>query len=322
MMESPLDSGSPDAVVRPPALGPIGSALVSLLLVASAVVLFPLGLIVAPLAVVPVLRFEAAKGHSTLVWGPIVVILAAAATVGGLIDAAVVLVVYLSIVVLPTVTVSAWRRLDWSEGRWIAVSVGMFSILVAGVVVAATWPNGPVEVLAQWTRQAAEDAGRLYTSMGFGRAEVQQAMDQVPLVVAWAAPSMAAFYLVAVLFWIRPRLPLLGFAVPVGSFEDYRSDEWLPAAFVVTGLGAVFLDGTLRWVAINLLAPVLALYFVHGLAIIRAHLARWVGRGWLVRWGVAILALQMPLPALVALLGLVDAFRPLRPLVNEDGGME
>ncbi len=82
------------------------------------------------------------------------------------------------------------------------------------------------------------------------------------------------------------------------------------------------LSGTARWVALNLLVSVLALYFIHGLAIIRAHLARWIGRGWLVRWGVAFVALQMPLPAVVALLGLVDAFRPLRPQPNEDGGQQ
>jgi hypothetical protein len=62
------------------------------------------------------------------------------------------------------------------------------------------------------------------------------------------------------------------------------------------------------------------LYFVHGLAIIRAHLARWIGRGWFVRWGVALLCLPMPLPVLVSTLGIADSFYQLRPQTSETGG--
>ena len=69
-----------------------------------------------------------------------------------------------------------------------------------------------------------------------------------------------------------------------------------------------------------LLVTVLILYFVQGLAMIRAHLARWFGRGWLVRWGVVLLCLQIPIPLLVAALGVADSFHPLRPQVDDDGG--
>ncbi|MEN8165107.1 MAG: DUF2232 domain-containing protein [Acidobacteriota bacterium] len=308
--------------IRPPSLGPVVSGFLSLFLAGSFVLLGPIALIVAPLAVIPILKFEAERGGSVLVWGPVVVILVAVASAGGGVAALVVLLAYLTVAVLPTVSVIAWCRSGWSEGRWAAVTVMTFALVLVTGAVVATLPQGPVDVVAQWSRTAAEDAGQLYTSMGLSRGEVQRAMDQAQWFVAWTLPSMLVFYLVAVLFWIRPRLALLGLNVPAGSFEDYRSDEWLPLAFALTGLGAVVLNGTSRWVALNLLLPVLALYFVHGLAIIRAHLVRWIGRGWLVRWGVAILALQMPLPAVVALLGLVDAFRPLRPQLNEDGGME
>ncbi len=308
--------------VRPPSLGPVASGLLSLFLAGSFVLLGPIGLIVAPLAVIPILKFEAERGHSVLVWGPVVVILAAVASAGGGVVALGVLLAYLFVAVLPTISVIGWCRSGWSEGRWAAVTVMVFALVLVMAGVVATLPQGPVDSVAQWARSATEDAGELYTSMGLSRGEVQRAMDQAQWFVAWTLPSMLVFYLVAILFWIRPRLPLLGLDVPAGSFEDYRSEEWLPLAFALTGLGAVALHGTPRWVALNLLLPVLALYFVHGLAIIRAHLARWIGRGWLVRWGVAILALQMPLPAVVALLGLVDAFRPLRTQQNEDGGTE
>ena len=71
--------------------------------------------------------------------------------------------------------------------------------------------------------------------------------------------------------------------------------------------------------AINILGAALILYFVQGLAIIRAHLVRFVGRGWLVRWGVALICLQVPpLPVLVVALGIVDSFHSLRPRPPED----
>jgi hypothetical protein len=127
-------------------------------------------------------------------------------------------------------------------------------------------------------------------------------------------------YLVVVLFWMRPRLPLLGLPVKVAPFEEYRNDEWLAVLFVLAGGGTLLFGGTLRWIAINLLVTVLILYFVQGLAMIRAHLARWFGRGWLVRWGVVLLCLQIPIPLLVAALGVADSFHPLRPQVDDDGG--
>ncbi len=323
MKDSHVEQGSstPEPP-RPPSLGPVVSGLISVFLAGSFVLLGPIALLVAPLAIIPVLRFEAERGGSALIWGPVVVILLAAASAGGGVVAFGVLSAYLLVVIWPSVSVVVWRRSAWTEGRWVAVTVLGFALLLVTAGVVVTVPEGPVEAVAQWTRAAAEDAGVLYTSMGLGRGDVQRAMDQAQWVVAWTLPSMLVFYLVAILFWIRPRLPMLGFDLPIAPFENYRSDEWLTAAFALSGMGAVVLGGTYRWIALNVLLPVLALYFVHGLAIIRAHLARWIGRGWLARWGVAILALQMPLPAVVALLGLVDAFRPLRPQLNEDGGME
>ncbi len=323
MKDSHVEQGSsaPEPA-RPPSLGPVASGLISLFLAGSFVLLGPIALLVAPLAIIPVLKFEAERGGSALIWGPVVVILVAAASAGGGLVALGVLAAYLLVVVLPTISVVVWRMSAWPEGRWVAITALSFALVLVAVGVMATLPEGPVETVAHWTRAAAEDAGELYASMGLGRGEVQRAMDQAQWVIAWTLPSMLVFYLVAVIFWIRPRLPMLGFDLPIGPFESYRSDEWLTAAFALSGMGAVVLGGTWRWVALNLLLPVLALYFVHGLAIIRAHLARWIGRGWFARWGVAILALQMPFPAVVAMLGLVDAFRPLRPRLNEDGGME
>ena len=298
------------------------SGVLSLFLASSLVLIAPVGLIVAPLAAIPVLRFAGGGRSSLLVWGPAVGFLVLVSALGGGFLSLAVLGAYLVVVVLPAVSVEAWQRYRWSEGRWAAVTTLTFCALLVTVGIVVSIPDGPVAVLLDGVKKAALEAEELYISMGIGRGEVQRAMDRAEIVLAWTIPSLATMYVVAILFWVRPRLPVLGFRVPVGAFEAYRSDEWLPAVFTTTGLATVLASGTARWVALNLLLTVLALYFIHGLAIIRAHLARWIGRGWLVRWGVAFVALQMPLPAVVALLGLVDAFRPLRPQPNEDGGQQ
>lgn len=307
---------------RPPLLGPVASGLLSLFLVSSFIIAGPFAFFIAPLAVIPVLRFEAQRGGSTVVWAPVVVILAAVAAAGGGLIAGAVLAAYVLLVVVPTSSVLAWQRLGWSEERWVAVTVLSAAVVLIVVVFAWTQPDGPVEAVNRWSNEAMLEAGDWYETMGLGKAEVQRAISQGQQVVSWSFPSLIIAYLAAVIFWVRPRLALLGFTVPVGAFEAYRSEEWLPLAFAVTGLGTVLTSGSVRWVSLNLLLPVLTLYFIHGLAIIRAHLARWIGRGWLVRWGVTIVALQMPMPVFVAALGLIDAFRPLRPQLNEDGGTQ
>ena len=229
---------------------------------------------------------------------------------------------YLLLVVLPSASIELWNRWRWSEGRWVAVASLTGALGCLAVVAAVAAPQTPMEAVSVWIRAASGEAGELYAAWGLAEGEVELALDAAERIASWVLPSVPVVYLVVVLFWIRPRLALLGTNVEVARFEEFRNDEWLAAVFVVAGAGTLLLGGIPRWVAVNLLMTVLILYFVQGLAIIRAHLARWFGRGWLVRWGVALLCLQGPLPLLVAGLGVADSFHPLRPQANDDGGTQ
>jgi hypothetical protein len=230
------------------------------------------------------------------------------------------LAAYLLLVVLPAATVEAWARWRWSEGRWIAVATLIGVVVCLAATAMAARPQTPMEAVSGWLRAASDDAGELYAAWGLAEGEVALALDAAERVASWVLPSLAVAYFIVALFWLRPRLALLGLGVDVGAFEDYRNDEWRAAVFAAAGIGTLILGGTGRWVAVNLLIAVLILYFVQGLAIIRAHLARWFGRGWLVRWGVVLLSLQGPLPLLVAALGVADNFHPLRPKADDDDG--
>ena len=317
------DPGS-TAVATPPSgprrLGATASGLLSLLLVGSVFAVPLVGLVLAPMAPIPVLHFQARGGRGALAWGPVVAALATAALLGFADVAGPVLAAYLLVVVLPVASVAWWRRAGWSEGRWAAVTTAVGTVALLAAIAALAAPESPVAATATWIRAAVAEAEELSAAMGLGRGEMELALDAVERSVAWVVPAFPVAYLVAILFWLRPRLQVLGYQVPTGLFDAYASDEWLPAGFAALGAATLVLTGTARWVALNLLLAVLILYFVHGLAIIRAHLARWVGRGWLVRWGIALICLQMPFPPLVVILGVADSFRPLRPRQNDDGG--
>jgi hypothetical protein len=306
-----------------PRFGTVASGALSLFFVSSLLFLFPLGLIVAPLGLIPVVQQVAVGRRSVESWGWVLALLAAL-TVGGVtilgLHFGVFLLAYSLVVVIPVVSVELWQRIRCPEGRWVAGTTLAGCVLCLATVVSLAWPEPPLGALTEWWQQAAATAEQAYQEVGVSSGQLELALDAVETIIPWTAPSLPVAYLVAILVWIRPRLPVLGFPLPIEPFENFRSEEWLPAVFAVSGIGTLLLRGTLRWVAASLLIAVLMLYFVQGLAIIRAHLARWIGRGWLVRWGVVLVCLQGPMPLLVAALGMVDGFHSLRPRSSDDGG--
>lgn len=307
---------------RIPRLGAAASGLVSLLLVGAIFAVPLLGLLIAPLALLPVAHFQAGGGIGARAWGPVAGLLVVASVAGMGAIALPLLAAFLLIVVLPAASIEAWARWNWSEGRWAGVAALSAAVVVLAVIGGIAAPLTPMVAVSGWLREAAAGAAELYAAWGLAEGEVELALDAAERMASWILPSLPVAYLVMELFWVRPRLALLGYPMAAGVFEDYRNDDWLAAVFAVAGIGTLALQGTARWVAVNLLLVVLILYFVQGLAIIRAHLARWIGRGWLVRWGVVLLSLQVPMPLLVAALGVADSFHPLRPRVDEDGGTE
>ena len=307
---------------RIPRLGAAASGLVALLLVGALFAIPLLGLLIAPLALLPVAHFQAGGAGGVRAWGPVVGLLVVASVAGMAEFALPLLAAYVLLVVLPAASIEAWARRRWSEGRWAAITVIVATILVLVAVAVLASPLTPMTAVSGWLRAEAANASEVYAAFGVAEGEVELALDAAERMASWILPSLPVAYLVTVLFWARPRLVLLGYPMASGAFEDYRNDEWLAAVFAVAGIGTLMRQGTGRWAALNVLVVVLILYFVQGLAIIRAHLVRWIGRGWLVRWGVVLLSLQVPMPLFVAALGVADSFHSLRPRVDEDGGKE
>ncbi len=315
----------PSAPPRIPRLGAAASGLVSLLLVGAFFAIPLLGMLIAPLGLMPVLHFQARGESGARAWGP-VVLLTGIASISGISDFLLpLLALYVLLIVIPAAGIEAWQRYQLSEGQWVAATILVATIGSLLTVALIALPETPIAATERWWNEGMNAAGEMYAAAGVPESDLENiliAIEQMKPLTAMIVPVVPIAYLIIVLFWIRPRLPLLGLRVESPPFEEYRNDDWLAAVLAAAGIGTLALGGTGRWVAANLLVAVLILYFVQGLAMIRAHLARWFGRGWLVRWGVALLCLQGPMLPLVAMLGIADSFHSLRPRPNDDGGIE
>jgi hypothetical protein len=299
--------------------GILTAGVLSLLLYFSLLGLPLLGVLVAPMSAVPVLSVRGGSRAMTVAWGWPALALALLAGADRSGTGLMLLAGYMMLVVLPSVSVSWWSRAGWSEGRWVAVTTGVGLVTILGLVLALSQGH-PVEATRAWVHQAAGQAEAMYTSLGMSRGEVGLMMDRAESWLSWILPGLVTGYLVLTLFWLRPRLGLLGLPVQTGPFEAYRNDEWVSAAFALAGAGTLLLRDTPRWVAVNLLVAVLILCFVQGLAMIRSHVVRFVGRGLLVRWGLGLICLQIPLAFVVMALGMIDSFHSLRPAPASENG--
>ncbi len=175
-----------------------------------------------------------------------------------------------------------------------------------GEVAAARWAAAVPEMLASyrasgWSESSVAWAARLYE---FARVALR---DQLPgLVLAGAAVHAAL-----VTYGFARASGIAGADWEEPSFARFRTPLAAAVLFVPAGLLAALGDADFRRPAVDLLLPLSVLFFLRGLAIIRALLDR--GRAGLVgRALVYALVFQMPFPFLLALGGLFDEFVDVR----------
>ncbi len=296
--------------------GPFVAGLSSLLFFGALLVVPLLGAFVAFFAPLPLLREEVLGRSSFLAWGWVLVILVGATLASK--DRLLLFLAagYLLVAVWPTVGAKACARRGWPVGRWLAVHT-LASLAFASALALAWVGSGEVgEELARlavdWV-QAHQQAASFWS---LGRPELVSAGAGL---TGYLAPALVAIYLMAAGLWLRPRLHLLGLGPAGQPFTRYASEEWLPLGFVAGALGWALASGNVRWVAANLLVTVIALYFVHGAAIILSYLGPNLGANRWVRAAVVVLGAQVPLAFLYAALGLLDSFVKLRREDDSEG---
>jgi Predicted membrane protein (DUF2232) len=180
-------------------------------------------------------------------------------------------------------------------------------------VLAGRWAALVPEMLANyrssgWGESSVATVARLFE---FGRVLIEEQLPGIVLAVAM----------------IHAALVVYGFARGAGlaeadwsaaSFSLFRTPLAAAVAFVPAGLLAAVAGAELRRPAVDLLLPLGVLFFLRGLAIIRALLDR--GRAGLVgRALVYMLVFQMPFPLLLALSGLLDEFVDVRTRLEKKG---
>lgn len=152
------------------------------------------------------------------------------------------------------------------------------------------------------------------------------AFDRMRDLVAWHLVGLVlagcAIHAALLVYAFGRRAGLQEAPLAPGSFATFRTPLAVAAAFIPAGALAALADGFASRAAITVLIPLGTLFFLRGMAIIRALLDR--GRvGLLIRAPVYVLAVQMPIPVLVAIGGLLDEFLDFRERFSrkdESGG--
>jgi hypothetical protein len=175
-----------------------------------------------------------------------------------------------------------------------------------GEFVAARWAAAVPELLATyrssgWGESSLTTVARLFEIL---RVVLR---DQLPGIVLGVAMVHAAL----VVYGFARASGIAGADWDDASFSRFRTPLAAAALFVPAGLLAAVGGPDLRRPAMDVLLPLSVLFFLRGLAIIRALLDR--GRaGFIGRALVYALVFQMPFPFLLALGGLFDEFVDVR----------
>lgn len=317
MVAEPGSAGPPR---RLPA-GPVVAGVLSFAALASLAFVPVLGAVMALLAPVPLVHLAAGGRASVLGWGWVALAIAGAALYWQSVPFAAVLLVYLLVAVLPAVAVELWLRHPWPTGRWVAGIAGGALAAAAAFAVGLFLPEHPATAIAERMQEVLSESAKTFGYLG-GGVGTTDLLAQGVEISAYLAPAFAAMYVLSAALWLRPRLPLLGLPRGAEPFALYASEEWLPVAFAVGGLGWVLAPPLAKWLAANLFVTVLGLYFLHGMAIIHFYLGRRLGTNRWVRLAVALIALQIPVALALSVLGLTDAFFRLRRGGAYDGGNE
>jgi hypothetical protein len=141
------------------------------------------------------------------------------------------------------------------------------------------------------------------------------AFDRMRDLVAWQLPGLVlagcVIHGALLVYAFGRRAGLEEAPLTPGSFATFRTPLAAAAAFIPAGALAALADGLAARAAVTVLIPLGTLFFLRGMAIIRALLDR--GRvGLLIRAPVYVLAVQMPIPVVVAIGGLLDEFLDFR----------
>lgn len=238
----------------------------------------------------------------------------------------------LAFVSLPALGLAAGATPGRRREELAVLSAALAGIGALGTVLAFTLAEGadPGALLAQRLDAVRPELIDFYRKAGWTEetlAATGAAFDRMREVVAWQLPGLVlgacALHGALLVYAFGRKAGLDGAPLVPGSFATFRTPVAAAVAFVPAGALAALTSGLAARAAVTVLVPLGVLFFLRGMAIIRALLDR--GRfGLLIRAPVYVLAVQMPIPVLVAIGGLLDEFLDFRGRLSRrdegDGG--
>lgn len=238
----------------------------------------------------------------------------------------------LAFVALPAVGLVAGATRGRRREELVWLSAALSGVGVLGAILAVTLVEGvdPGALLALKLDALRPELLDFYRKAGWTEETLSAtgaAFDRMRDLVAWQLPGLvlagSAIHAAILVYAFGRRAGLDEAPLAPGSFATFRTPLAVAAAFVPAGALAALADGLAARAAITVLIPLCTLFFLRGMAIIRALLDR--GRvGLLIRAPVYVLAVQMPIPVLVAIGGLLDEFLDFRERFSRkeesDGG--
>jgi hypothetical protein len=238
----------------------------------------------------------------------------------------------LAFVALPALGLVAGTRAGRTRDELVLLSAALSGIGSLAVVLALALADGvdPGAMLAGRLDLLRPELLDFYRRAGWTEetlAATGAAFDRLRDLVAWHLPGLVlagcVLHAALLVYAFGRRSGVDEAPIPPGTFAAFRTPLAAAAAFVPAGLLAALASGLASRAAVTVLIPLGVLFFLRGMAIIRALLDR--GRvGLLIRAPVYVLAVQMPIPVLVAIGGLLDEFLDFRGRLSRrdesDGG--
>jgi hypothetical protein len=237
----------------------------------------------------------------------------------------------LAFVALPALGLVAGATGGRRREELVWLSAALSGLGALGAVLAFTLAEGidPGTVLARGLDALRPELIGFYRKAGWAEealAATGAAFDRMRDLVVWQLPGLVlagcVLHAALLVYAFGRRAGLEEAPIEPGSFATFRTPLVAAVAFVPAGALAALAGGALSRAAVTVLIPLGVLFFLRGMAIIRALLDR--GRaGLLIRAPVYVLAVQMPIPVLVAIGGLLDEFLDFRGRLSrkeESGG--
>ncbi|HEX9024444.1 MAG TPA: YybS family protein [Geobacteraceae bacterium] len=209
----------------------------------------------------------------------------------------------------------------WGAGRAMvgSVAVAFCSILIVAAIYWATQGIDPSKTVRGWIDSGMSQSSALYEKSGITGEELktlQQGVKEAGNLIARIYPALVLAGLGAIagfnLLALKGIAARLGRMSPVGDFRRFRNPDHLIWLLIVAGFALLINNDVVSTAALNLLAVLLPLYFLQGLAIIIHYLDQF-RVNWLFRViFFVLLAIQPYLLIAVAVFGIFDLWGNFR----------